>query len=106
MSRDLLIFVEQSAEPVPPSDTVRIARSRLGEWPEGSGLAERAVWPVAVVVLGVRRQQGCGASLVDDEDAVEELAADGADEAFGNRVSPRRPVGAENWVTSGDLQVL
>jgi hypothetical protein len=34
---------------VAPSDTVRVARSRLGEWPEGSGLAERAVWPVAVV---------------------------------------------------------
>jgi hypothetical protein len=49
MSRDLLIFVEQSAEPVAPSDTVRVARSRLGEWPEGSGLAEGAVWPVAVV---------------------------------------------------------
>jgi hypothetical protein len=91
MSRDLLIFVEQSAEPVAPSDTFRVARSRLGEWPEGSGLAERAVWPVAVVVLGVRRQHGCGVSLVGDEDAVEELAADGADEAFGDRVGPRCP---------------
>jgi len=90
MVRDLLMFVEQSAEAVAPSDTFRVARSRLGEWPEGSGLAERPVWPVAVVVLGVRRQHGCGVSLVGDEDAVEELAADGADEAFGNRVGPRR----------------
>ena len=29
-------------------------------------------------------------SLVDDQDAVEEFAADGADEAFGDRVGPRR----------------
>jgi hypothetical protein len=43
MSRDLLIFVEQSSEPVAPSDGVGLARRRLGEWPEGSGLAERAV---------------------------------------------------------------
>jgi hypothetical protein len=58
MSRDLLIFVEQSAEAVAPSDTFRVARSQLGERPEGRGLAERAVWPVAAVVLGIRRQHG------------------------------------------------
>jgi hypothetical protein len=52
-SRDLLILVEQSTEPVAPSDGDRLARRRLGEWSEGSGLAEPAVWPVAVVVLGV-----------------------------------------------------
>ena len=45
MSRDLLIFVEQSAEPVAPSDGVRLARGRLGEWSERSGLAERPVRP-------------------------------------------------------------
>ena len=32
-------------------------------------------------------------SLVDDQDAVEEFAADGADEAFGDGVGPRRPHG-------------
>jgi hypothetical protein len=31
-SRDLLVLVEQSTEPVPPSDGVRIARRPLGEW--------------------------------------------------------------------------
>ena len=31
-SRDLLILVEQSTEPVAPSDGVRLARRRLGEW--------------------------------------------------------------------------
>ena len=36
ISRDLLIFVEQSAEAVAPSETFRVARSRLG-----SGRRER-----------------------------------------------------------------
>ena len=31
-SRDLLILVEQPAEPVAPLDGVRILRRRLGEW--------------------------------------------------------------------------
>ena len=31
-SRDLLILVEQSTEPVAPSDGVRLARRPLGEW--------------------------------------------------------------------------
>jgi hypothetical protein len=44
---------------------------------------------VVVVVLGVLAQHNCGVALVDDEDAVEEFAADGADEAFGDRVGPR-----------------
>ena len=30
-------------------------------------------------------------SLVDDQDGVEEFAADGADESFGDGVGPRRP---------------
>ena len=34
---------------------------------------------------------GCGVSLVDDQDAVEEYAADGFDEAFGDRIGSRRP---------------
>src|SRR4051812_45271382 len=91
-SSDLLVLVEQAAEPVVPSDGVRVARPRLGEWLEGSGLAEGAVWPVAVVVRGVLGQQGCRVPLVGDEDAVEEFAADAADEAFGDGVGLRCPV--------------
>src|SRR3954453_17435149 len=68
-SPDLLVPVEQAAEPVVPSDGVRVARRRLGDWLEGSGLAEGAVWPVAVVVRGVLGQQGCRVPLVGDEDA-------------------------------------
>ena len=35
-------------------------------------------------------EHGCGVPLVDDQEAVEEFAADGADEAFGDRVGQRR----------------
>ena len=57
----------------------------------GSGLAERAVWPMVVVVVLVLGEHGGGVPLVDDQGAVEEFAADAADEAFGDRVGPRRP---------------
>ena len=60
-------------------DGVRVARCPLGEWSEGSGLPEGAVWPVVVVVLGVLGQHGCGMQLVDDQEAVEEFAADRPD---------------------------
>ncbi len=38
----------------------------------------------------VLAEHGCGVSLVDDQDAVEQFAADAADEAFGDGVGPRR----------------
>jgi hypothetical protein len=46
---------------------------------------------VVVVVLLVLAKHGRGVALVDDQDAVEEFATDCADEAFGDRVGPRRP---------------
>jgi hypothetical protein len=49
-------------------------------------LAERAVRPVSVEVVSVLVENGCGMSLVDDQGAVEEFAADTANEAFGDRV--------------------
>ena len=41
----------------------------------GSGLAQRAVRPMVVVMAFVMAQQGRGMALVDDQDAVEEFAA-------------------------------
>jgi hypothetical protein len=49
------------------------------------------MWPMAVVVVLVLAEDGGGVPLVGDEDSVEEFAADGADEAFGDRVGPRCP---------------
>jgi hypothetical protein len=88
---DLLILVEQSAESVAPADVVNLGWCVAGECSQGSGLAEGAVRPVIVVVELVLAKGGRGVALVDDQDAVEELAADGADEAFGNGVGPRCP---------------
>ena len=45
---------------------------------------------VAVVMAFVLAKHGGGVPL-DEQDAVEEFAADGADEAFGDRVGPRCP---------------
>ena len=41
---------------------------------------------MAVVVVLVLAEHGDGVPLVDDQGAVEEFAADAADEAFGDRV--------------------
>ena len=51
-SRDLLILVEQSAEPVAPPDVVNLGCCALGERSQGSGLAESAVRPVTVFIRG------------------------------------------------------
>jgi hypothetical protein len=42
-------------------------------------------------VVLVLAEHGSGMPLVDDQDAVEEFAANAADEAFGDRVGPRCP---------------
>ena len=44
--------------------------------------AQAAVWTVIVVVTLELVQYGCGVPLVDDQKTVQQLAADGADEAF------------------------
>jgi len=46
---------------------------------------------MAVVVLLVLAEHGGGMPLVDDQDAVEELAPDAADVAFGDPVWPGVP---------------
>jgi hypothetical protein len=87
-SWDLLILVQQSAEAVAPADVVDLGSRRVGQWSKGSGLAESAVWPVIVVVELVAAKCGRGVVLIDDQDAVQEFAADGADEAFGDGAWP------------------
>jgi hypothetical protein len=57
-------------------------------------LAERAVWPMAVVALGVLGQHGCDVPLIEDQ------GANSSDSAL------QSPVDAENSVTPCDLQIL
>ena len=47
--------------------------------------------PVGVVVVDVVGDESFELALVPDDGAVEELAAQGADPAFGERVRDRRP---------------
>jgi hypothetical protein len=54
-------------------------------------LAERSVWPVRVVAVRVLAKSCSGVSLVDDQYAVEEFAADAANEVFGDGIGPWRP---------------
>ena len=81
-SRDLLILVEQSVESVATSDVVDLCFGALWQGSSGSGLAEGAVRSVFVEMVLELVENGCRVSLVEDQDAVEEFAADGADEAF------------------------
>ena len=48
------------------------------------------MWPVIVEVALIMAKYNGGVSLADDQDAVEQFATDGSDEALGDRV-PRRP---------------
>ncbi len=54
------------------------------------GLAEGAVRQVILVVALDHPQHGCGVSLIEDQNSVEDLAADRPDEALGDRVGQRR----------------
>jgi hypothetical protein len=90
MSRDVLILVDEAAEAVASSDLGDLGWRAAGEWARGSSLAQGAVWPMIVVVAFELAECGCRVSLVGDQEAVEELAADRSDEALGDRVGPWR----------------
>jgi hypothetical protein len=87
----LLILVENTAQAVAPSDLVDLGWRATREWREGRSLIQGAVWPMAVVMAFELAEYGCGVSLIDDQKAVEEFAADRSDEALGDRVRPWRP---------------
>ena len=87
-----LVLVDESAEDLFPADPV------LGEvdlrWPRArlsrGELAKGAMWPGCVVVLKVFGQYLAQMVLVDDQQPVEELAAQGADHPFADRVRSGR----------------
>jgi hypothetical protein len=77
------IFVNQAAGLSLPSDAVQVEIDRLG-------VAVSAVRPVMIVVGLVVVQDPPQMGLVPDEGAVQEFAAQCADEAFAGRVGSRR----------------
>ena len=56
----------------------------------GDALVEALVRPGGVVVLLVFGQDGAQVRLAENQDAVEEFAAQCPDEAFADRVGPHR----------------
>ncbi len=85
--------MDQPAEPI---STLDMAWSRRRDKSERWLLriwrrqVERAVRPVAVVVLDEDAKHALEVPPVDDEEPVETLGPDGADEALGDRIRLRR----------------
>ena len=80
-----MVLVDESAEPVSTFDWAGSGPGWRIRWFEG----EPAMGPFLVVVLEVVDEDAPEVALVVDEDLVEALAADCADEAFG--------VGVRDW---------
>jgi hypothetical protein len=75
-----------SADLVPGQVDLRRRGVRLGGWE----LVKGAVRPGGVVVLQVLGQDLAQVALVEDEQPVEYLAAQGADHALADRIGPCR----------------
>src|SRR6266508_2310564 len=54
---------------------------------------QRAMWPMTVVVVDESSEHAVEVALIDDQQPVEALGADGPDEALCDRISLRRPHG-------------
>ena len=64
-----------------PAGVPRTGRGRV--------LGDALVWPAGIVVRLVLGQDGAQVCLAEDQGPVDELAAQGADEALAGRVHPR-----------------
>jgi hypothetical protein len=83
--------VDDASDPVASSDPEGFEVGYFGwERFERSGAGQGHVRPVVVVVTLAGRQDPAEVGQVPDEGAVEELAAQGADEALADRVAPHR----------------
>ena len=72
---------------------------------EWGSLIEGAVRPVGVVVVDVVGDEAFELSLVPDDGAVEQLAAQGPDPAFGERVRDREGAEKSSGLLSGSLHL-
>src|SRR5947208_852462 len=68
----------------------QVERRRVRVW---RSEVQRAMWPMAVVVVDEGSEHAAEVALIDDQQPVEALGADGPDEALCDRVSLRRPHG-------------
>src|SRR6266542_6761984 len=89
-SGGLVVLVDEAAEAVTALD--RAAGRGLAAAPRlRRTQVERAVRPLAVVVLDVRAEDVLEVAAVEDQQPVQALGADGADEPLRDRVRLRRP---------------
>ena len=79
----VLAVLKSLESPVHPKVPAGFGGRLRGKGPQQRDLAAQPI----LLVLELA-QHGRGVSLVDDQEAVEEFAADRADEAFGDRVGP------------------
>jgi hypothetical protein len=91
MSCDLGIFVDQPAKPIVASEAKAGLGRRRRQWPEWCCVLQGAVGAVLVEMRCVSGQYVFEVAPVEDQYSVEQLAADGADPSFGDRVSSRGP---------------
>ena len=86
------VFVDDSAETVATLDASRIGRitPNTGVLRSGGASFKRAMRPVALVVVDVDPEHMLEVAPVHDQQPVQALGADGADEALGDRVRLRR----------------
>jgi len=99
-----VVLVGESAEDLLPADPVLCEVDRSG-WPgaglSGCELAEATVRPGGVVMLQVLGQHLAQVVLIDDQQPVEKLAAQGADDPFADRVAPHRQLHAIRTIGTG-----
>ena len=87
---DLHVFADEAIESISPERP----DGRSGTWwsaVRGCALIEGSVRPVGVEVLDVLAQHDVEVAWSDDQEVVEAFSAQGADEAFRDRVRPRCP---------------
>src|SRR5260370_18501281 len=88
---DLVIFVDQAAEPVPPQDPDIRVRSGRMITPGGRALAERPVRAMNVIVLDVLTQNQPQVPLAGDQHPVQALAPAAGNPPLRDRVRTTRP---------------
>jgi hypothetical protein len=107
-SRGVRVFVDQAAQDRFSADLLCVDVGHGGagsvRFVVGDVLGDALVRPGRVVVRLVLGQDGAQMSLAEDQDAVEEFSAEGADEAFADRVHARSLDGGEQDPSAGGLK--
>jgi hypothetical protein len=87
-SCNLLILVDEAAEAIASLDLVDLGWCAAGERSRGSSLPQVAVRPMVVVVAFELSWHCYGMTSINDQETIEQFAADRPDEALGDRIRP------------------